>query len=42
MVVPSRGRLKRIPCPVSLENAHTNWNDREGKKVSRLQEGGGS
>lgn len=42
MAVPSRGRLWRISCPVSLENAHSHWNDREGEIDSGSQAGGGS
>ena len=42
MAVPGRGRLKRIPCSVSVENAHSHWNDREGEKDSSSQDGGGS
>lgn len=42
MGLPSRGRLQRIPCPVGVEDAHSNGGDREGEKDGSSQDGGGS
>jgi len=35
----AQGRLYRIPCAVSVENAHSHWNHREGEEGSSWQDG---
>lgn len=42
VVVSSRGRLQRIPCSVSVKNAYSHQDDREGEEDSSSQNGGGS
>ena len=42
MVVPGRGRVQRIPGPVSLEAADSNGTDREREEENCAQTGEGS
>lgn len=41
-MIPGGYPVEMIPNPVSLENADSLGNDREGEKSSRSEDGGGS